>query len=194
MVSHPFLVTAPQGTWIQLNCQTNVNSNIAWRRKGGDLPEEHLSFTNGTLVLTKAASLHSGQYVCVAETDLKKGSKLVQVLIGNLSCSHIKSGYPGAPSGNYTINPNSEGGTDQFVVYCDMGDKNGTGVTEVHHDIEARSYVRGCNTPGCYSRNVTYTGTSLTQLTNLIRVSTHCEQFVMFECNGSIAFVVEKAS
>ena len=190
----PSLVTAPEGAWIQLDCQTNINTNITWRRRGGDLPKGHLFFMNGTLSLRNVTNSQSGQYVCVAKTNSRKLSKLVQVLIGNLSCSYIKAGYPGSSSGNYTIDPDSDGGEDPFVTSCDMVEENEVGVTLIHHDLEARSRVNGCKNPGCFSRNVTYTGTTLTQLTNLIRVSTHCEQFVMFECNGSVAFIEEKAS
>ena len=190
----PSLVTAPEGVWIQLDCQTNINTNITWRRTGGDLPNEHLLFKNGSLLLQNATTLHSGQYVCVINIATQKTLRGTQVIIGNLSCSHIKAGYPEAPSGNYTIDPDNLEGEDPFVVYCDMNGKNGTGVTIIGHDNEGRSHVTGCNTSGCFSRNVTYTATTLTQLTNLIRVSTHCEQFVMFECNGSVAFIEEKAS
>ena len=75
-----------------------------------------------------------------------------------------------------------------------MSDKNRIGVTLVGHDREERSRVRNCNRPGCYSPNVTYFGVALAQLANLVKVSTHCEQFIMLECNGSVAFMGEMAS
>ena len=190
----PSLVTAPEGAWIQLDCQTNINTNITWRRLGRDLPNEHFLFKNGSLILQNATTFHSGKYVCAMNINSQKALRKIQVVIGNLSCSYIKAGYSEAPSGNYTIDPDSQGGEDPFVVYCDMIEKNGTGVTAIGHDNVGRSHVRGCNTPGCFSRNVTYTGTTLTQLTNLIRVSTHCEQFLIFECNDSVAFIEERAS
>ena len=193
-ITPPVLVTAPERAWIQLDCQTNINSTVTWRRRGGDLPMEHSSFPNGTLLLQKAEKSFSGYYVCTVKMDTTEILKETQLLIGNLSCSHVKAGYPEAPSGNYTIDPDSEGGEDPSVVYCDMSDKNRIGVTVVGHDREERSHVKNCNTPGCYSPNVTYLGTTLPQLANLAKVSTHCEQFIMFECNGSVAFIGEMAS
>ena len=193
-VTPPVLVTAPERAWIQLDCQTNINSTVTWRRRGRHLPMEHLSFPNGTLLLRMAASSFSGFYACAVKIHATEVLKETQVLIGNLSCSHVKAGYPKAPSGNYTIDPDSEGGEDPFVVYCDMSDKNRIGVTVVGHDRKERSHVRNCNTSGCYSPNVTYFGTTIPQLANLAKVSTHCEQFIILECNGSVAFIGEKAS
>ena len=104
-----------------------------------------------------------------------------QVLIGNLSCSHIKAAHPEAPSGNYTIDPDGESGEDLFVVYCDMEDKNAVGVTVISHDSEQRGHVTGCQPKGCFSRDVTYKGSTPSQLVSLARVTSQCEQFIMFE-------------
>ena len=193
-VTPPVLVTAPERAWIQLDCQTNINNTVTWRRRDGGLPREHLSFPNGTLLLRKVESSFSGYFVCAVKIDTTEVLKETQVIIGNLSCSHIKAGYPEAPSGNYTIDPDSDKGEDPSVVYCDMSDKNRIGVTVVGHDREKISHVRNCNTPGCYAPNVTYFGTTLPQLANLVKVSTYCEQFIILECNGSIAFIEEMAS
>ena len=59
-----------------------------------------------------------------------------------------------------------------------MSDKNGVGVTVISHNSESRTYVKGYNSPGSYSRDIRYTGASLSQLASLTRVSSHCEQFV----------------
>ena len=67
-----------------------------------------------------------------------------------------------------------------------MTDKNGVGVTVISHDSESRKLVQGCETQGYYSRDNDYTETSLYQLSSLTRVSTHCEQFIKFECRGSV--------
>ena len=72
-----------------------------------------------------------------------------------------------------------------FIVYCDMTDKNGVGVTVISHDSESRTHVKGCEGAGCYSRNIHYTGASLTQLASLTSVSSHCEQFIKYECYSS---------
>ena len=76
-----------------------------------------------------------------------------------------------AESGNYVIYSDGEGGLPPFVVTCDMNDKNGVGVTVIRHDSENRTLVDGCDCRGCYSRDIHYSGASLSQLANLIRVS-----------------------
>ena len=75
-----------------------------------------------------------------------------------------------------------------------MTDKNAVGVTIVGHDSEARTLVEGCEPPGCYSRDVKYTGGNISQLVSLIRVSTHCEQFIKYECHGSILHSRDKGA
>ena len=103
-----------------------------------------------------------------------------------LSCSHSKKEDPTAASGHYSIDPDGEGGLAAFLVYCDMTDKNGVGVTVISHDSESRTHMNGCEGEGCYSRNIQYTGASLSQLAILTGVSSHCEQFIKYECHGSM--------
>ncbi|XP_031564039.1 neurexin-4-like [Actinia tenebrosa] len=103
------------------------------------------------------------------------------------SCSHAKSlGYD--ETRNYTINPDASGNADTFQVFCDMRDKDGVGVTVVSHDSENRNFVSGCEKPGCYGRDVNYDGISdvIAQLGALTKVSTHCEQYIKYECYGSM--------
>ena len=102
------------------------------------------------------------------------------------SCSDLKKLDPKAVSGNYVIDPDGEGGLPPlYDVICDMSDKNGVGVTVISHDSENRTLVDGCQVPGCYSRNIHYTEASLSQLANLTNVSSHCEQFIKYECYHS---------
>ena len=63
-----------------------------------------------------------------------------------------------------------------------MTDKNGVDVTVISHDSENRTLVDACDPAGCYSRNIHYTGASLSQLASLTDVSSHCEQFIKYEC------------
>ena len=112
------------------------------------------------------------------------------------SCSSIKSG---SSSGSYIIDPDGKVGVAPFSVYCDMSDKGGVGVTVISHDSESRTHVAnipGCHwkNPGCYSKNVTYTGVNVAQLAALTRVSQNCEQFIKFECKGPVAFVPESVA
>ena len=92
---------------------------------------------------------------------------------------------PSASHGNYTIDPDGEGGLEPFTVFCDMGDQNGVGVTVISHDSESRTHVQGYEAPGNYSREIHYTGVSLSQLASLTIVSSHCEQFIKYECKSS---------
>ena len=66
-----------------------------------------------------------------------------------------------------------------------MSDKNGVGVTVISHDSESRTSVNGFESAGSYSRDIHYTGASLSQLASLTRVSSHCEQFIKYECHNS---------
>ena len=67
-----------------------------------------------------------------------------------------------------------------------MSDKNGVGVTVISHDSESRTHVQGFESPGSYSRDIHYTGASFSQLASLTRVSSHCEQFIKYECYHSM--------
>ena len=67
-----------------------------------------------------------------------------------------------------------------------MSDKNGVGVTVISHDSESRTHVKGYSGRGSYSRDIHYTGASLSQLASLTRVTSHCEQFIKYECHHSV--------
>ena len=105
------------------------------------------------------------------------------------SCSDLKKIEPRAESGSYVIDPDGEGGLlPMYDVICDMTDKNGVGVTVISHDSEHRTQVKGYEPAGKYSRDIHYTGVSLSQLASLTRVSLHCEQFIKYECHHSVLF------
>ena len=105
------------------------------------------------------------------------------------TCSEIKLHSPQATSGSYVIDPDGEGSYEPFTVHCDMTDKNGVGVTVVGHDSESKTLVNGYETRGSYVRDIHYTGSGLTskaQLFGLLDISTHCEQFIKYECQHSV--------
>ena len=58
-------------------------------------------------------------------------------------------------------------------------------MTVVSHDSEERTKVDKYVRPGSYSRDVHYSGASFTQLASLIKQSSHCEQFIKYECIAS---------
>ena len=101
------------------------------------------------------------------------------------SCSVIKKNVSSV-SGNYVIDPDGEGGLAPFPIYCDMTTKHGIGVTVISHDSESRTSVKGYEGQGTYLRDVRYAKVSLSQLASLTRVSSHCEQFIKYECYGSV--------
>ena len=104
------------------------------------------------------------------------------------SCSHLKNLDPTAENGTYVIDPDGEEGVPPFNVTCDMTDKNGVGVTVISHDSENRTLVDNFENAGSYSREINYTEADLQQLASLTSVSTHCEQFIKYECIGSKMF------
>ena len=185
---------------LMLNCQAQGSTENSWKRTNKNLPQNHIVFPNGTLFLRNVSTKDAGTYTCVAKNYQRtiKASSIVEVQ-KETSCSGIKSGRSGSSSGNYIIDPDGKGGVAPFSVYCDMSDKGGVGVTVISHDSESRTYVGsipGCNwdNPGCYSKDVTYTGVSTAQLAALTRVSQNCEQFIKFECSSDVSFVQESVA
>ena len=107
----------------------------------------------------------------MAKNSLRSVTATSVIEVNNVtpkSCSNIKLKCSEKPSGNYIIDPDGKGGVAPFSVYCDMSDKGGVGVTVISHDSESRTYVAnipGCGlTPGCYRKDVSYTGVSTAQL------------------------------
>ena len=101
------------------------------------------------------------------------------------TCHDVKS-YISDASGWYFIDPDRDGGEDPFQVYCNMVEKGGVGVTVISHDTENTTHVKGCDPPGCYSRDIHYKGANPTQLAALANLSSHCEQFIRYDCRKSI--------
>ena len=66
--------------------------------------------------------------------------------------------------------------TSSFQVFCDMESKGGIGVTVFGHDIESRDQARKQ-----YTRNINYDIT-IQQIVAVINQSSHCEQFIRYEC------------
>ena len=72
-----------------------------------------------------------------------------------------------------------------------MIDKNGVGVTILSHDSEDRTLGDGFEEKGSYVRNVHYIGagvSSVAQISGIPMVSAYCEQFIKYECRGSLLF------
>ena len=187
----PQEVTPLIGSTVRLPCvaESDMRPVITWTKDGkSSLPVDSTVLLNGTLVLLKIKKSHEGSYTCRATNALTSVEAKIKINspVSITSCSAIKKSI--SVTGTYVIDPDGEGGLAPFTVYCDMTDKNGVGVTVISHDSESRTLVEGCETTGCYSRDILYTGASLSQLASLTRVSSHCEQFLKYECYGSVLY------
>ena len=183
---------------LMLHCEAQGAIEIDWTRVGKHLSQNHVLCPNGTLLLTNISPNDAGSYTCVAKNSLRSVTATSVIEVNNVtpkSCSNIKLKCSEKPSGNYIIDPDGKGGVAPFSVYCDMNHKGGVGVTVISHDSESRTHVAnipGCGLdPGCYRKDVSYTGVSTAQLAALTRISQTCEQFIKFECNNEVAFVPE---
>ncbi|XP_020623342.1 Down syndrome cell adhesion molecule-like protein 1, partial [Orbicella faveolata] len=181
------------GSSVHLPCvaESDLRTTIAWAKDGKfSLPVESNVLQNGTLLIRNIKKSHEGSYTCRATnalTTIEAKVKVNSPVITPSSCSLIRK-YVSSASGNYAIDSDAAGGLTPFTVYCDMSDKNGVGVTVISHDSESRTYVNGNGYTGrgSYSRDIHYTGASFSKLASLTRVSSHCEQFIKYECYGSV--------
>ena len=187
----PQEVTPNYGSTVRLPCvaESELSSTITWLKNGvGVLPANAHVLQSGTLVIENIKNSPEGSYTCRASNALATIEAKVKINAPiPASCSEVKK-YISSVSGNYVIDPDGEGGLAPFTVFCDMTDKSGVGVTVISHNSESRTHVRGCDPSGCYSRDIHYTGASLSQLESLTRVSSHCEQFIKYECYHSAIF------
>jgi len=178
------------GASVHLPCvaESDLRTTIAWTKNGKSLlPVRSNVLQNGTLLITNIKKSHEGSYTCRATNALTTIEAKVKISspVTATSCSVIRK-YVSRVSGNYVIDPDGAGGMAPFTVYCDMRDKNRVGVTVISHDSESRTHVKGYDSPGSYSRDIHYSGASLSQLASLTRVSSHCEQFIKYECYDSM--------
>ena len=186
----PQEVTPSTGSTLRLPCvaESELSTTITWLKNGvGVLPANTHVLQSGTLVIENIKTTQKGSYICRASNALATIEAKVKITPVVPSCSEVKK-YISSVSGNYVIDPDGEGGLAPFTVFCDMTDKSGVGVTVISHDSESRTHVSGCNPSGCYSRDIHYTGASLSQLASLTRVSSQCEQFIKYECYNARLF------
>ena len=184
----PQQVTPYTGSTLRLPCvaESELSTTITWLKNGvGVLPANTHVLQSGTLVIGNIKNSPEGSYTCRASNALAIIEAIVKINAPiPASCSEVKK-YISSVSGSYVIDPDGEGGLAPFTVFCDMTDKSGVGVTVIGHDSESRTHVDGCENAGCYSRDIHYTGASLSQLASLSRVSSQCEQLIKYECYNS---------
>ena len=180
------------GLSVRLPCvaESDLRTTITWTKDGNtSLPVDSSISLIGTLVLQNTKKSHEGYYTCRATNALTTVQAKVKINSPIATSCSVTRKYVSSISGNYVIDPDGTGGKAPFTVYCDMTDKNGVGVTVISHNSESRTYVYGYDRRGSYSRDIRYTGASLSQLASLTRVSSHCEQFIKYECYGSRLFL-----
>ena len=182
-------VTPYFGSTLRLPCvaKSNLSTTITWLTNGVSVPPPNTQVLHGgTLVIKNTRKSSEGSYTCRARNALTTIEAKVKINAPiTASCSEVKK-YISSVSGNYEIDPDGEQGLAPFTVYCDMTDKGGVGVTVISHDSESTTHVDGCEHSGCYSRDIRYTGASLSQLASLTKVSSHCEQFIKYACYYSV--------
>ncbi len=187
-VRPPAQMSASIGSPVRLPCvaESELKTTVTWMKDGKpSLPVDSSILQDNTLVISSVKKSHEGSYTCKATNGVTSVQTSVQVKSSSPpSCSVIRKNVSSS-SGNYVIDPDGAGGLAPFTVYCDMSDKNGVGVTVISHDSESRTLVDGYEDDGSYSRSIHYSGASLSQLASLTYASTHCEQFIKYECYGS---------
>ena len=187
-VRPPQELTPVVGSTVRLPCvaDSDLRPTLTWTKDDSILPVGSRILQDNTLVLNSIKISHKGSYTCRASNPLSTIETKVKINspVTLASCSVIRK-HVSSVSGNYVIDPDGEGGLAPFNVYCDMTAKNRVGVTVISHDSESRTSVKGYESPATYLRDVRYAKVSLSQLASLTRVSSHCEQFIKYECYGS---------
>ena len=186
----PKHLTPLLGLPVRLSCaaESDLTPSITWLKDGKpSLTADTNILKNNTLIIRKVTKSHAGLYTCRASNALSTIETSVEIKtpVAASSCSVIRK-YVSGSSGSFVIDPDGNGGLAPFTVYCDMSDKNGVGVTVISHDSESRILVDGYEDKGSYSRSIHYSGASLSQLASLTDASSHCEQFIKYECYGSL--------
>ncbi|CAH3021171.1 unnamed protein product [Porites evermanni] len=189
-VRPPHELTPLSGFNVRLPClaESDLKPTVTWEKEGKLLlPVDTYVLPNGTLLFRSIKQSHQGSYICRATNALTTIETKVKINFPVIAtpCSVIRK-YFGIVSGNYVIDPDGEGGLASLTVFCNMTDKSGVGVTVIGHNSESRTHVNGYSSQGSYSRDIHYTGASLSQLASLTRLSSHCEQFIKYECYYSV--------
>ena len=185
-VSSSLLVYIGQNKTLLCPVPTNPHSIVLWMyNKTSTLPDGAEIDEPNVLKIKSAKLDHGGNYTCVGQnsssSETWSSARVTVHMRYPETCSRVKANVTDV-SGHYVIDSDGVGGTAPIDVYCDMTDKGGIGVTIVSHDTENRTHVDGCDQDGCYKRDVTYMGASLSQLAALTDASLQCEQFISYEC------------
>ena len=170
------------GSRVLLRCQASTSA-ISWSREGTVMPNDYEVLQDGTLVINMRSFEQEGSYICTARSVAAEINASAKVSIVMRSCSEWRlAGYNA--SGDYKIKPGKD--MSSFQVFCNMTDKGGVGVSVISHNSEEKTMVKGYMYRGSYSKDVEYNGLTMNQIINLIQASSHCEQFIKYECHHSV--------
>ena len=174
------------GQALKLSCaaSSGPDEKLLWMYNGTrSLPQDTLFEAPDLLLIPSVRKDHAGNYSCLSRNSLHWNTSLYVKY--HETCSKVRQ-YICDVSGDYDIDPDGDQGEAPFTVYCNMTGKGGIGVTAVSHDSEHRTHVVGFEAPGSYSRDIHYTGTTLSQIKGLMAVSTYCQQFIRYKCKASV--------
>lgn len=68
-ISPPLKVTANRSSDLMLNCKAQGSTGIIWERAGKSLPQNHVLYFNGTLLLRNLKGNDAGSYKCIARNS-----------------------------------------------------------------------------------------------------------------------------
>ena len=155
---------------------------VAWYKNNKKIRNRGMqSRGNQVLLLRNVKSRDFAEYKCIVRSKFTTLQSVTDLVFLAETCRDFRL-YGVTGSGKFTINLPQ---LDAVQVYCDMGSKNGRGVTVISHDSEARTWVHGYDPPGSYVRKITYS-VSKEHLMELVKVSSKCEQFIKYECKDSV--------
>ncbi|XP_022797123.1 contactin-associated protein-like 2 [Stylophora pistillata] len=170
------------GSRVLLHCQASMEP-VQWTKEGDAMPTAFEILRNGTLIINVTSILDGGWYSCAAESEIAVINVTSALTVQVRSCSEWRlAGYN--RSGIFNVKADED--SPMFKVFCNMTEKGGVGVSVVSHDSEKRTAVEGFFYPGSYFKDVTYLGVTMIQIKNLIQASTHCEQYIKYECRHSV--------
>ncbi|KAJ7376517.1 Contactin-associated protein-like 2 [Desmophyllum pertusum] len=99
------------------------------------------------------------------------------------TCAGVLQKNPSAMTGYHKVDPDGVGGMSPFFVFCRI--ESGTAKTEFLHDTPNEGAVDGYEGPGTFIRKVSYVN-SLSQIEKVMSVSTHCKQYIRYDCSKSM--------
>ena len=161
--------------------------SVKWFKSGRPLVGDRFVLTRNDQILNikSIRGTDAGDYKCTVESKFTRLQSLTKILVKfrRRTCNQLRLAGE-QKSGTYTIYPSN---VQPFRVYCDMTSKSGVGITVISHDSEARTRVQGIEVAGGYAKRIAYE-LPTDNIKAVIDASTKCEQFLKYECKGSIIY------